>query len=875
MEFEAWKLKKFSNLNLVAESFLTHQFAFRKRRRLEGSLMNFNPNWFKCIFLGTSLSLVATAVAQQPQSLATYLEKQNWDPGQKGALIVLNAEGTRTKLAPTNLQAFNRKAVKIGKLTAIVPTDMVLIDDSPKEPNMYDGLPMDAKVLYLLSTLNSRQVETATTQGIGIRDLQEEQQKVFKSLVPSPFAWTTIKVSDKGSYESETGRGELKGDQLNQVRVKIQLGLDFEIGLQGNPRSYTGAVSSDLLAQRGKKVSVRSESEQKKAFGNDARQVVPNKLKASQLNYQSSIFDSEIQLPSQISLKEILKRISTLTGTEIHAHLRVANLPVSVVGSKLRVREVLESLALCVTGTYRSVGSAFVLTSDIEGSAPRKLNFAAWKGNADKELTTRQNQWRKQVLKSGILSLIKFDPKDPLVPDDRTLGYLEKADGRFFPDDKISASNLTPGIRSFLEQTSLNQPTSGLLVDSVGLHSNVQFSFVLPSGESLKPESSNLGLRMMFDPPTYTPHEQPEDTSLFKLNPTGRHPIVVHSESPSTAQAAIDAAKQHGLSEVWLDTHIAAALAACLNRGVKVCLAIRPWRAISQVNRQSIDRDMLGDTGSQLAMRRAQIADWQNQVRSSELSGNGSTWVYDLLDPSAPDLNRRWDELAKLAHQPGLDGIIVLDSEPLGYEPTDDHTNYGGYPNWLRFLNEFGYSDEMRLAFLREHHIDPIDIDDPELYIDIDLEQPFFPEYAYQKVGGTNDESQDMRLMLDAWNGFRANLNLKATQNFFERLNDVQVPVYVRPRSTVIHLPPDMGQFVVRWLPGEPLPKFDPGNRSAKFPDLISTYGLEEEPSTVVTRNLRYRLNYPSPVAVDLTEIKPDRVSKFLDRWFQKTPTDK
>ena len=129
--------------------------------------------------------------------------------------------------------------------------------------------------------------------------------------------------------------------------------------------------------------------------------------------------------------------------------------------------------------------------------------------------------------------------------------------------------------------------------------------------------------------------------------------------------------------------------------------------------------------------------------------------------------------------------------------------------------------------------------------------------------------------MLDSWNGFRAKQNLNATQGLFDRLLDIPVPVLMMPRSSIVRLPPEMGQFVTPWIPGESLPKFDPSEHSARFKDSISLYGLDEEPSAVVIRNLRYRLISPETVTVELTEIKADQLPKFLDRWFQKVPVQK
>ena len=823
--------------------------------------------WLKIVFLGVFCSVVSAAEAQQARTLSSFLPSMNWDPAKSGSLIVVDSDNVRQRTDASTLQAFDCKLAVVGRLSAIVPDEMVLIDGVFNEPNMYDGLPMQAKVLYLLSTMSAAQVSLANTNGICERDLQGDQLKVMKSILPDPFAWQTVRVNDKGSYGADVlDHGVVPEDQMDQVRLKIQSGLVFDVSSQGQQNGYRPVNTGELLSKAGQVVTFRDSSDTPNAFGAKPKESVPNKLKGSQLKYEDSVFGRIIEIPAHATIDALLKQIGAATGIEIHAHNRVANLPVSILGSRVVARDLLKALALCVTGTYRRVGPAYVLTSDLDGIGARMLQYAAWKNSADSELRLREGAWRNQVLKSGTLPRIGFDPKDSLSPDSRIQALLNQVDDTF--GTKVPVSQLTPAMQDYLNRYAAANPEAGFLLDRVGLHSQIQLSFVLPGGQPLRAERSNLSAHIMFHPPIFPQHNDPTDVEKYSPNPKTRHPLIVRAETDATARAAVDKARTHGFSEVWIETHSKSALLAAENQGVKVSLVIRPWRATDRDPKSLLDRNILGDSGIELGARRNEEPDWQRYQKIADGGGVGPPRIYDEITPSADGLERRWDALALLAHSPGLAGLVIMDSEPPGYEETDLRTHYAGYDRWLSALNEFGFSEATRLAFLREHQMDPIDIDWPEMFIDIDLDQPFFPDYAYIHDGRDNDASQDMRLMLEDWNKFRAKLNKKTSESLFSRLNDLSVPVMVMPRVTAIHLPPDMGLEMDPWIPGESFPVFDPQKRRDHDGGML-VFTLTEDSSTVATRDLGWHLKSDKfDVAVDMSSVKPDRLPILLDSWF-------
>ncbi len=158
------------------------------------------------------------------QHSATLCPKLSRNAAKSGPLIVVDAEHVTAKTKGASLQAFDRKLIVIGGLSAIVPVDMVLIDESYREPNLYDGLPLQSKVLYLLSTLLPAQAGIANSQGIGLSDLEGEQIKVLKSILPPTLPWKTVKVDKFGTEGVDLDHNEVPADQMDEVRLKIQRG---------------------------------------------------------------------------------------------------------------------------------------------------------------------------------------------------------------------------------------------------------------------------------------------------------------------------------------------------------------------------------------------------------------------------------------------------------------------------------------------------------------------------------------------------------------------------------------------------------------------------------------------------------------------------
>jgi len=208
-----------------------------------------------------------------------------------------------------------------------------------------------------------------------------------------------------------------------------------------------------------------------------------------------------------------------------------------------------------------------------------------------------------------------------------------------------------------------------------------------------------------------------------------------------------------------------------------------------------------------------------------------------------------------------------LDSEPAGYEPSNTHV--GSYSPWLSVLNEFGYSESQRLGFLREQGVDPIDIASTHISVGCDLNQPFFLDEALGQMSTPDEKPYPaMRGIEEEWTTYRAKLNADRFRAMTDRLVDVSVPILMMPRSVAVHTSPRLGLYLVPWIPGEPIPTYDPQSQA-----FVSNwvYTFNEESSPVAIHDLGMWLKSAKmSVAVDTSSVKPEKLDSLLGKWFPR-----
>lgn len=737
-----------------------------------------------------SALLTAVAFGQMPRNLADYLGSNPWSVAEKGPLFVLDPKNVDAVNDEGGFASYDRKKVKIGELTVLAPRTMVVVDDSLSQPpNMYDGLPMSAKVIYLLQSLTDSQWSKVSSSGIGLADLEGEQTRVFQSILPKPFNYEARKViADRGT-DKIIGQWTLADEDLSKVKLKVQREMEFRPLLAGKENAYSWLTSRDVKGKPGD-VTYRETRDPKPptdVYGAQIRTVADNKLKISQLDYTSEKLAVTIPVPESTTIAEITHAIGDKCGIEIIPDFRVAKLPIRFYGSKATAHDLLQAIAISIEGTYRRVGTAYVLTADLIGMGVRQYRIDYFGHILNLETERRETLWRQQIGSQGRLNKVPFNPNDVLTPNQDLAAELPKADSDY-KLYKVSTSLMTPQQRQELDAWASGSFSTPIQKDQIGIASKYTFHFVLPGGIDLATEQE-LGLARRFGPPVNL-YATPIPTLPIALTKNQKLTLMAATEDVEGARKILAAVSKLPVARLWIDTHNAEALTTAVklakDSGFEVGLALRPWR----VRTDSPDCTILGERGQTVIDRVASLE--QGPIHFNYVTGQIGVW----MTPSSAAVDAEWRREAELASTPGICGVTLLETQPLGYEPTHpaDWVSFFGTMDWGAAAH--GFTIPQRLSFLREKGMDPIDFGEDMYARSAFAEHPF--------IRGDDMLREPVQTLHNDWRMYLAKMNQQATEKLVSLIGDKVM--YFEQRLTSINMQWQTPNPVVEWKRGMPLP---------------------------------------------------------------------
>lgn len=808
------------------------------------------------------LALLLVLSPQEPATLAEYLKAH---PESSG--LTVNGEGTKAGGEGQGLARYGRKLVHLGGIAAVVPTTMVRFEESPQEtPNLYDGLPRDEKVLYLMSLLDAEGWRRLGDAGLGLNDVHGEARAVLASLLPKHPVVERYRVGADYGFGPQLSRTELDERAAAGMRLRVVRDLDINLRLADVPNASSGFSPS--FEERGKPGGTfayrdpNHEDDEDKTYGVTIRTTVPNALKKGQLD--TSRLGGAVTLPARTTVGEALARIGAATGREILADARVRGQSVAYPGGAARAGDLLDALAMAVAGTYRRVGGTTLLVSDVVGMGSRKLRLALWKESIDMEVRRRKLEWIGTVAKSGLAAAAHY-------PDDPTMQPTPEVERRVAASLKnpgqaewFSPNELSPEQQAFLDRTTARHKNGSYLRDKVSVQTTMRYQFVMPDGTALQTEGF-LGSDSQFVPhPAYAPMK-PDPAVPMGANPEGAlRPLVVRPGSSEEVRAALALAKAYGFTELWVETERAETLAEALRGGLPVRLYVRPWAAAG-----GGDRNVLGESGRAVAARQGTDPMWIDYAENRRME------VYprlgpqladgDLISPFDPAWPARRAAIAGLARTPGLAGVVLNDAAPNGYAAEEeDSATVGVYTRHLRESWAFGYDERARLAFFREKGIDPIDLWSFGIRYDVDPDTPTFWRYADPRAQETFGE----------WTAFRAKANELALAALRTDLGDL--PMLIDVRHALGALQPDGQTTLAPWPRGGELP-----STTEQFVPPID--GAVPIVSAPANRNSLAMTDFGNavkrfapmaevPHAFDLTRVPAAAWDDLLRRWLKTRP---
>ncbi len=705
---------------------------------------------------------------------------------------------------------FGRRLMPVGNsVTVCAPATMTILQTRLPPPSPYAGMSAGEKLRLLQSGLTSAQWrKIGDANGLGAGDLSREQRDLFLSLLPDPFVVQPVKRDDANRrtnyYDERADTGiTLTPAERRNVRLSLRRAMNWHFTDGGKHQSSVsigvGGEDDGAAYELRGAVSSAPPGSDGVIFGVRLTEEVPNRLKPGHLPFHWSALDAPISLDGAATVGDLVKRVADQTRIELFCDPRYADLAVYTRGASARAGDLLEALCRAVTGAFRKVGaSSYVLADDVEGLGTRHARLQVWT-QANAALTEqRQNAVDDALVKTPAGDYVDWAASDPFRPGDALSQKIEAyrrelANPPASPTSAplretermliVPVSELPAAAREMVRRQAEHwekgqesrksdpfyanraDPFADVRFDQVVMDVQAQASFVVPGrGVISAPEMGrNTSASQSLLAPTASPRlalNEPGPLPQPVAIPAGYaiRALLVAPQNADEAVRAVQAAKAHGLNQVWIEPPFAnkgledtprAVLSAAIAAGRKANLPVgavaRLLRggARSNANTEGYvppDRNIVGETTTEFAARqRGALAPLSEfgppsltlQQKAGQLEKRG-----DWLPPGEPSVRAAALERAgRLAGTPGLAGMAFRDvaapgydgSPPLSFENTDG-------------AEEMGYGEPTRLAFLRASGMDPVDLSPlregkPSLPFRLypffrGIQLPFFPDYG-------------------------------------------------------------------------------------------------------------------------------------------------
>jgi hypothetical protein len=786
------------------------------------------------------------------------IAKLPWDAAKQGPLVAVCA--LRIAHGAT-LDDLERKTMTVGGLTAVVPKEMVTVNSRfTTAPNMYEGMPQEAKVMYLMRSLTPSQWTKANAGGLSLGDCQGEQAAVMDSILPKPFRYSMGTISEGGGITNPSGPKEmLTLSEADRAKVKLRLirHLEIQISLE-NDGGWT-ATSIDDDVKNGMKMPYLPTSSDEE-FGQKILVRGPNMPRKSQLNVADTRLGAAIPMVAGESVKQLLERITAATRVKFVADPHFANMRMVEKGTTAVARDLLGAVSLGVFGTYRRLCDTYILTNDLEGMGAHQARLSVWEDALKKVVDERTNQWRAEVSKNEGFRRIGF--KSPMYDglSQAEMENLEKNDSPRNQPAFIPIGQASKPVADAVKNWKLGNKIDK---EKVGVSSSVRYQIVLPNGQRAWWQGwLGNGDQFKQKPYVWAP-SNPAPVKLPFDGSKGIESLVLHADTPAEARKMVGRVAKAGVPELLLETSSPSALAAAVEEGkaksVKVGLAVRPWDLSLGGESRSADPDrtVTGDRGRSLDMQKANIAPWRwfwQDISSFEPPTRES------IAPRDPVTARHIASTMAVASTPGIGRVVLLDLYSPGYGKEDSRIS-GSY-FYSSALDGFlaqGYSDTLRSAFLASDQADPLDLTTDMM----DLQVRIDPAWC---------DSPGVSEGYGKWQAAKGKWSLERAQQLVRALPGRTLWMPGAPPQN--HMPPLAAVSLYRWSGAGELPEAPQDFGGGPVPEaaVAQVYTIVDETdlpqrNRVADRLRKAMAKAAKPIVLDFSSVPAARLDVVLGRW--------
>ena len=652
---------------------------------------------------------------------------------------------------PAVAQAYGRMAQDFGNVTAVAPATMVVLNTQPVTASPFAGLPHDQALKLLLSTLTVPQWKALTGEkGLGPGDLDDDNQRALFGDVLPPAPWKVIPTRLIGTVHHDGDDRDLTADRPTaRLRLRLHIGLNLPAA-GGKGTVFVSAPDSPRPEAEGGhmyRLSMGSGGAQPKIAGTLIRAEVPNAPKEGQLDLDGKELTMRVPLAGLKTVGDLVARVGGITRLEIYADAHYEKKALTLTGpaASARAADLLRALAFCLTGTYRLVGPAFVLTDDVQGVGTRRQILAEFDADTAARRSSALDRSATALAAYSSLDLPPADPGLAFSAEERRQIEADKTyQSAGFVYHKFPFAALTAAqkqiVRASDGQDETGAPLQPDLTAEATVNADPLLEWVVPS---LDGPIAGGAAQFLFPGPGLTPPAPPPAPATAAAKPlpswtdlmraVPQRALSVHPRTAAQARADVAAVRTLGLNQVWVDAFSAgisheaaldAALAAVKGTGVRVyaVLDLLDWGPKAQPG--LADLTILGETSAQAAAREQ---DRDAQITSDKGDPPPARPAPDVLvSLSTPAVRQTLLSLVTgLAARPGLAGVVWRATDPPGYTLIAGSV-YDNRP-------ALGYTLDARLAFLRQSHVDPVDLATSQiLLMDTDTSLPLYEGGRYE-----------------------------------------------------------------------------------------------------------------------------------------------
>lgn len=692
--------------------------------------------------------------------LAVYLPASAVPPVPEGAKEP-DADSLLDRLTAMPLaqavRPFGYQLHRFGTVTIVAPARMFVYNEKPGKADFAAGMDRTQALLMLEASLTASQwAKIGATDGIGLADLNANQKDLFNAVLPDPFI--VEKHTRTGPRMTGTDViAALTPAQRLSVRIRLNRAAQFTIRNGGGARIVNSSSLNDrehLEVRSDHADDVEPEPETAAVFGVVLRSGTPNRLKPCDLKLEQDVLAREILLEDPSTIGAIVDKIAKSSGLELRTDVRAAPKPLWLRGERAPGTDLLKAICLATTGTFRRLGPAYVFTHDLVGLRARVARIGEWATDATCELDTLQVELYKKLAGRDALRHISFRNGDPLALPPSLMSRLEQFWGK--PHDEsdhfdFHASDLSTQQQGYIRErlAQFDPPEPITNATEIYPYVTVNSTFLVPGVGPIEfPGGTHLS--------AYLPHEGRKPAAADPFRIPAELAIRALYIAPTTIvepRYAVEVAAKRGLNQLWIDLPDEGGqevLRAAIDAGkahhiavgaVMRLFSLQPPQSPSdpkepdleeqKAQRMRLEANVLGETAAEFANRRKDAPGAYMTVAPLGVLVPRRDWV---RMGDAAQVEKRLSRAVEVAKTPGISGLALRDTAPPGFESQGD-----SWDSRFDYGSDLGYTPEIRLAYLRNYGIDPIDAAPVEAFVgSANLIPPLFANGSSGFVGPRN-----------------------------------------------------------------------------------------------------------------------------------------